>query len=87
MRRRLIALAGKRLSADGVLVIEARRFRTQENNRQDAVDRLVKLVRRALEKPKIRKPTRPGAAARQRRLQAKKRRGETKRLRQTVELD
>jgi ribosome-associated protein len=82
VRRRLERLAGSRLTAEGVLVIEARQHRTQEQNRQEALDRLVGLIRRATEKPKPRRPTRPSAAARQARLESKRRRGEIKRLRQ-----
>jgi len=81
VRARLRRLAGRRLTGDGVLVIDARRFRTQERNREDALDRLVALVRRATEKPKPRKPTRPSAAARRRRVEEKKQRGATKRTR------
>jgi ribosome-associated protein len=82
---RLRLLAGRRMTADGVVVIMARRFRTQERNRQDAYDRLIDLVRRAAEPPKRRVPTRPTAASRERRYEAKLARGRTKRLRQSVE--
>ena len=78
---RLTRLAGKRVTDDGVLVIEARRYRTQQRNRDDAMERLVNLVRRAAVPPKRRIPTRPTAASRRRRLDSKRRRGETKRLR------
>ncbi len=71
VRERAARLAGRRLTQDGVLVITARRFRTQERNRQDALDRLVALLRRAAEPPTPRRPTRPTAAARRRRLAAK----------------
>lgn len=81
VRQRLARLAGSRLTGDGVLVIEARRFRTQEQNRQDALERLVALVRRAAEPPKPRKQTRPTLAARQRRLEQKRKRGEVKQRR------
>jgi len=81
VRKRMLTLAGKRVTADGILVIDARRFRTQEQNRQDATDRFAEFVRRAVEKPKVRKPTHPGATARQRRLDSKKRRAKIKRLR------
>lgn len=84
VRRRLIRLAGKRLAAGGILVIEARRFRTQEQNRQDALDRLIALIRRATEKPKPRRPTQPTAVSQHRRLAGKHQRGETKRLRRAV---
>lgn len=82
VRIRLEKLAGKRLTSAGVLVIEARRYRMQEQNRQDAVDRLVALVRQAAEVPKTRRKTRPTAASVQKRLEGKRRRSETKRMRQ-----
>jgi ribosome-associated protein len=81
VRRRLIRLAGKRLTGEGVLVIEARRFRTQEQNRQDALDRLVALIRRAAEPPKPRRQTKPTAASQERRLRSKRRRSEIKKVR------
>jgi ribosome-associated protein len=84
IRSRLERLAGKRVSEDGVLIIEARRYRSQEHNRQDAIDRLVALIRKAAEKPKLRKRTRPTAEARQKRLEEKRRRGNIKRLRREV---
>ena len=84
VRKRLAGLAGRRLSTEGVLVIEARRFRTQERNRQDAMDRLVKLVRQAARKPVLRRKTRPTAASKRRRLEAKRQRSETKRRRLDV---
>ena len=73
------------MTADGVVVIMARRFRTQERNRQDAYERLVDLVGRAAEAGKRRVPTRPTLASRERRREAKVARGRTKRLRQAVE--
>ena len=82
---RLRLLAGRRMTADGVVVIAARRFRTQERNRQDAYERLIDLVRRAAEPAKRRVPTRPTAASRERRYEAKLARSRTKRLRQPVE--
>jgi ribosome-associated protein len=84
IRQRMIGLAGRRLTAEGVLLINARRFRTQERNRQDARERLVELIRRAAEPPKVRRPTRPSRAARARRLEEKRRRGEQKSLRGPV---
>jgi len=78
---RLRRLAGRRMTAAGVVVITARRFRTQERNREDAIERLADLLRAARTPPRTRRPTRPGKAARERRLTEKKRRGETKRLR------
>lgn len=75
---RLVQLAGKRLTKDGELVIEARRFRTQERNREDARARLADLIRRACAPPRPRKPTRVPPAEKRRRLEDKRRRGETK---------
>jgi len=82
---RLRLLAGRRMTSDGVVVIMARRFRTQERNRRDAYERLVELLRRATEPEKRRIATRPTAASRERRHEAKLVRGQTKRLRQPVE--
>ena len=81
VRRRLGVIVGRRMTEDGVLIIDARRFRSQERNRQDALDRLVRLIRQAAEKPKRRRLTRPSIASRRRRLETKRHRGETKRLR------
>ncbi|RDI59897.1 alternative ribosome rescue aminoacyl-tRNA hydrolase ArfB [Microvirga subterranea] len=78
VKARLERIAGKRLTGDGVLVITAQRFRTQERNREDAVARLVELVRQATERPKPRRPTRPTLASKQRRLEAKGRRADIK---------
>lgn len=80
--QRFIRLAGHRLTDDGVLVIEARRYRTQEQNREDAIQRLVILIRNALQKPHKRIPTRPGGAAKSALLRSKMKRGELKRIRQ-----
>jgi ribosome-associated protein len=87
VRQRLLLLAGQRVTADGVLVIEARRFRTQERNRQDALDRLVALIRQAAAKPKRRRKTKPTLASRQRRLENKRRRSQIKRLRRPTSHD
>jgi len=81
MKDRLYKIAGKRINEQGELIIEAQRFRTQEQNRQDAVERLVRLLRLALYEPRARQKTRPTSASRQRRLESKKRRSETKRMR------
>lgn len=81
VRRRLERLAGRRLTREGVLIIDAQRHRTQPRNRQDALDRLIELVRRASIAPRVRRKTRPSAASRERRLQTKKRRAGVKRLR------
>jgi ribosome-associated protein len=81
VRSRLITLAGRRLSEEGILVIEARRFRSQDRNRQDALERLCSLLRQAAREPRRRRHTRPGRAAKDRRLQEKKRRSELKKQR------
>lgn len=78
---RLKKLAGKRLTDEGILIIQASRFRRQEQNRQDAMERLIRLVRAALIKPKPRVRTRPTKASRERMLSSKKRRGRLKQLR------
>ena len=83
VRARLRRLAGRRMTEEGVLVIDARRFRTQESNRRDARERLVELLQRACVAPRPRRPTRPTAGARRARLDSKKRRGQTKSLRRT----
>ena len=85
MQARLRRLAGRRMTTDGAVVITARRFRTQERNRADAYERLIDLIRRAAEPAKRRVPTRPTAASRERRHEAKLARGRTKRLRHPVD--
>ena len=81
VRERLTRLAGKRLTDEGILILEAQRYRTQDRNRQDALDRLVALIRRATEKPKPRRQTQPTLASQQRRLESKRRRSGIKRTR------
>jgi ribosome-associated protein len=81
VKERLARIAGSRLTEQGVLIIEAKRYRTQEQNRLDAVQRLVALVQKALEKPKSRQKTRPTLASKQKRLQTKRQQSEKKRLR------
>ncbi len=81
VRQRLMSLAKDRLSEKGVLIIDAQRFRTQGANRQDAIQRLVELIGKAAEKPRVRHKTQPTLASKQRRLESKRRRSETKRLR------
>jgi len=78
VKEKLERLAGKRMTNEGVLIITAQRFRTQERNREDAVERLVELIRQATERPKPRRPTRPTLASKKRRLEAKGRRSEIK---------
>jgi ribosome-associated protein len=84
VRARLMARAGSRLTNEGVIIITARRFRTQEKNRADAVARLVELIRGAVVAPKRRRKTRTPAAAKARRVDAKRRRSVTKRRRGSV---
>ncbi len=84
VRARLIRLAGKRVNAAGVLVIEARRYRTQARNRADALDRLTKLILSASEKPRPRRKSRPTAASKERRIEAKRQRARIKRARAPV---
>jgi ribosome-associated protein len=81
VKRRLERLAGRRLTSEGVLVITAQRYRTQERNREDAQARLVELIRQATERPKPRRATRPTLASKKRRLEAKSQRSQIKRLR------
>lgn len=84
IRTRLRSLAGSRMTVEGVLVIDARRFRTQAQNREDARERLVALLRDAAARPKHRHQTKPTRAAKERRISTKKRRADTKRRRGTV---
>lgn len=81
VKKRLIDLGGKRITSEGVLVIEAKRFRTQEQNREDAIQRLIGLVRKSFEKPKARRKTKPTKASKEARLKEKKRKAAIKRLR------
>ena len=81
VRQRLVKLGGSRVTGDGVLVIDARRYRSQEKNRLDATRRLAALIQKALEKPKLRRATRPGITAKAARLADKKKRSQTKRIR------
>ncbi|MEW6261447.1 MAG: alternative ribosome rescue aminoacyl-tRNA hydrolase ArfB [Thermodesulfobacteriota bacterium] len=81
VRRRLIKLAGRRVSGEGVLIIEARRHRTQEMNRREALERLVEFIRRAAVKPKTRRRTKAPASVQAARLEAKRRHGSLKRQR------
>jgi ribosome-associated protein len=83
VRQRLTRLAGKQMTDDGVLIINAHQFRTQDRNRQDAIDRLVALIRRASVEQRLRRKTKPTMASKQRRLETKRRHGETKRLRRS----
>ena len=85
VKERLLRLAGNRVTGEGVLLIEAKRFRTQEQNREDALRRFAELVRHALVKPKPRRKTKPTQASKEERLKEKKRRGEIKKMRQEKE--
>ena len=81
VKQRLVKLGGSRVTGDGVLVIDARRYRSQEKNRLDAARRLAALIHKALEKPKLRRPTRPGITAKAARLGDKRKRGQLKKIR------
>lgn len=85
VKARLRAIAGSRLTSEGVLVIEAREHRTQGQNREAARARLVELIRRAAVRPKSRKATKPSKASKERRLEGKRRRADTKRARRGEE--
>ncbi len=87
VRDRLIRLGGKRITDDGILILQARRFRTQEKNRQDAIERLRELVKRASRRPKIRRRLRPSISSKRRRLENKRRQSEKKRWRRPPKLD
>lgn len=82
VKQRLVKLAGFRMTQEGVLFIEAKRYRAQEQNRHDAQERLAKMIQKALESPRKRRPTRPNAAANAKRIDKKKHRAAIKRLRQ-----
>ena len=84
---RLVRLAGQRMTKDGVIVIHAQRFRTQERNRSDAIERLLELLREAMIRPTPRRATRPTFASKQRRLEGKKRRGDIKARRGSARYD
>jgi len=81
VKLRLIHLVGKRVTSEGILSIEAKRFRTQEQNRFDAIERFTELLKKASIKQKARRKTKPTAASKEKRLQAKKQRGEVKKNR------
>ncbi|MES9947253.1 MAG: alternative ribosome rescue aminoacyl-tRNA hydrolase ArfB [Candidatus Thiodiazotropha sp.] len=84
-RHRLLKLKDKRINKDGVVIIKAQRYRDQERNRQDALERLQLLIRRVIEKPKKRIPTKPTKASNHRRLESKTKRGRQKALRRKVD--
>ncbi len=85
VKQRLLALPDRRITGDGVLVIRAERFRTQEHNREDALLRLAELVRSVLRKPKARRPTAPTGTSRRKRLESKARRGVVKSMRGRIQ--
>jgi len=84
VRERLTAIAGKRISTQGILIIDARQFRTQEQNRSDARQRLITLIMKAAEKPRLRVKTKPSMAAKQRRLDQKRCKSLKKNVRKPV---
>jgi ribosome-associated protein len=84
-KTRLLKLAGNKMTHNGVLIIEAKRHRFQDQNRSDAEERLTLLIQKSLVKPKRRKPTFPSSASQVKRIETKKFKGETKRLRQSLD--
>ena len=87
VKQRLVRLAGRRMTSQGVLIIEARQYRSQDQNRQSALERLVRLIQQASEAPKPRLRTKPSRAAQLRRLESKRKRAEIKRMRRHKEID
>jgi len=87
VRRRLLRLGGRRVTDDGVLILQARSYRTQDRNRQDAIDRLIELIRKAAKRPKIRRKWKPSLNSRMRRLDQKRRRSQKKRWRRPPRMD
>jgi ribosome-associated protein len=85
IKERLLAQRDQRITDDGILVIKAQRFRTQEKNRADAIERLREIIVAATQVPKKRRPTKPTRASQQRRMDSKSKRGQTKRLRRSVD--
>ncbi len=81
VRTRLIRIAGRRITQDGILIIEARRERSQERNREEAIERLKELIAQATLRPKPRRKTKPSRAAKERRIESKKQRGSVKKMR------
>ena len=87
VKARVLAQAGSRVTGDGVLIIDSREHRTQARNREAARERLVAILQRAARKPRARRATKPKPAAREKRIQSKKKRGEVKRLRRSGDAD
>ncbi len=85
VKTRLKKIAGSKITADGIIIIEAKRYKSRENNRQDARNRLASLIRKAQEKPAKRIPTRPSAASKRKRLTEKKKRSSLKKMRKNIE--
>ena len=83
VKERLRHLAGRRITTEGEILIEAKNYRTQEQNREDALNRFLELVQRAFQKPKLRTKTKPTTASKEKRLKSKKVRGEIKKIRQS----
>jgi len=86
VKKRLVRLAGKRMTSNGILIIEARQYRSQDQNRQAALERLKRIIRQALEPPKPHYKTKPTRASVTRRLESKRKRGEIKRLRRDADI-
>lgn len=84
VKQKLTRLAGRRMTLEGELIIDARQTRHQERNRRDALNRLIELIRKAAKKPKVRRKTRPSLSAKMKRMESKRHRGEQKKLRQKV---
>ena len=87
VKGRLIRLAGSKVNVDGIMLIEGKRFRTQEANREDVIHRFVELVRKSVVPPKPRKKTKPTTASKEKRLKEKKQRGEIKKYRQSKKFE
>jgi ribosome-associated protein len=87
VKDRILRHEGKKVTQDGVLIINARRYRSQEKNRQDAIERLINTIRNASVEPKLRRATKPSTGSRMRRLEIKRRQGVKKRLRKKPSLD
>jgi ribosome-associated protein len=86
VKQRLVKLAGRRMTSDEILIIEARQYRSQEKNRKAAQERLIRLIQQAVEPPKPRLKTKPTYASNTRRLESKRKRGEIKRMRRDSEI-
>lgn len=84
-KQRLLGLKDKRVTKDGVLIIKAQQYRTQEQNREDAIERLVALIKASIKVDKVRRPTRPTRASKTRRLDGKNKRGSIKKMRGKVD--